>query len=57
MHLAPLAATLDAVLEGLPFSIAQELDAGAVHEQVERPIRTAIGIWTAKVFCLRHVVE
>jgi len=43
MYFAPLAAPLDAVLAGLSFPVAQELDAGAVHQQVERPIRTALG--------------
>jgi hypothetical protein len=34
MHLAPLTAALNAMLAGLPFPIAQELDAGAVHHQM-----------------------
>lgn len=38
MDLAPLAAVLNTVLAGLPFTVTEELDPGAVHEQVERPI-------------------
>jgi ribosomal protein S21 len=30
------------VLSGLPFTIAEDIDAGAVHEQIERTIRTAV---------------
>jgi hypothetical protein len=30
------------VLAGLPFAIAEEFDPGAVHQNVERPARTAI---------------
>ena len=37
------AATLSAMLAGLPVAVAEELDAGAVHEQVQRPACTAIG--------------
>ena len=36
MHLAPLASALDTVLARLPFAIAEELDADAVHQQVQR---------------------
>jgi hypothetical protein len=36
MHLAPLASALRPMLARLPFAIAQELDASAVHEQVQR---------------------
>ncbi len=43
MHLAPLAPTLNAVLARLPFAIAEELDPGAVHEQVQRAICPAVG--------------
>lgn len=52
MHLAPplgdctgqrLATARYAVLAGLPFSVAKELDAGAVHQQVQWPAGTAIG--------------
>ena len=42
MDLAPLATTLNAMLARLPLAIAQKLDPGAVHEQVERAIGTAI---------------
>jgi hypothetical protein len=30
------------MLAGLPFPVAEELDAGAVHQQVQRPVGTAI---------------
>ena len=43
MDLAPLATALHTVLPGLPLAIAEELDAGAVHQQVQRPAGTAIG--------------
>ena len=43
MHLAPLAASLNAVLADLPFPVAGELDPGAVDRQVERTIGTATG--------------
>ena len=43
MHLAPLASTLDTVLAGLPFTVAQELDPGAVHQQIQRPRSATIG--------------
>lgn len=43
MYLAPLAAPLDALLAGLPFTVAEELDAGAVHQQMQRSAGTAIG--------------
>ena len=42
MHLAPLAPALNAMLAGLPLAIAQELDASAVHQKVQRPAGTAI---------------
>lgn len=42
MNLAPLAPTLNTVLAGLPFAVAEELDAGAVHQQVQRPFGAAI---------------
>lgn len=42
MHLAPLAPPLHSMLAGLPFAIAEKLDAGTVHEQVQRPVGTAI---------------
>jgi hypothetical protein len=38
MHLAPLAAALNAMLAGLPFPVAKELDPGALHQQFQRPI-------------------
>ena len=31
------------MLSGLPFAIAEELDPAAIYQQVERPIRTAVG--------------
>lgn len=31
------------MLAGLPFAIAQKLDASAVHEQVQRPVGAPIG--------------
>jgi|GEM_PF-6539978 len=37
-----LAPPLNAVLAGLPLTIAKELDPGAVHKQVQRPIGAAI---------------
>jgi hypothetical protein len=42
MHVAPLAAALNTVLAGLPFAITEELDPGAVHEQVQGAIGTPI---------------
>ena len=30
------------MLAGLPFAVAEELDAGAVHQQVQRPFGAAI---------------
>jgi len=43
MDLAPLASPLNTVLPGLPLAIAEELDAGAIHQQIQRPASTAIG--------------
>ncbi len=31
------------MLAGLPFAVAKKLDAGAVHQQVQRPAGAAIG--------------
>jgi hypothetical protein len=42
MDLAPLASSLDTMLAGLPLAVAEDLDAGTVHQQVQRPISTAI---------------
>jgi len=42
MDLAPLASALDAVLSGLPRTIAKEFDPSAVHQQVEGAIGSAI---------------
>ena len=42
MHLAPLAPALNTVLAGLPFTVAEELDASAVNQQVQRPIGAPI---------------
>lgn len=43
MHLAPLATALRAMLARLPFAVAEELDPGAVDQQVQRAICAAIG--------------
>ncbi len=43
MHLAPLAAALNAMHARLPFAIAQELDTGAVDEQVQGAVGSPIG--------------
>ena len=43
MPFAPLAPALNAMLSGLPFAIAQKLDPGAVHQQVQRPINAPVG--------------
>src|SRR3546814_12431637 len=42
MDLAPLASALRSVLANLPFAIAEELNASAVDQQVERTVGTAI---------------
>src|SRR3546814_9548466 len=42
MDLAPLASALRPVLANLPFAIAEELNASAVDQQVERTVGTAI---------------
>jgi len=42
MDLAPLASALHSVLAGLPFAITEELDPGAVDQQVQRAICAAI---------------
>ena len=42
IHLATLTMALDAMLSVLPFAIAEKLDVGAVHEQVQRPIGTLV---------------
>jgi hypothetical protein len=38
MRLAPLATTLNAMLSGPPFAIPEELDRGAIDEQIKRAI-------------------
>lgn len=43
MHLSPLAAPLNAMLARLPFPVAKELDASAVHQKVQWSVGTAIG--------------
>jgi hypothetical protein len=43
MDLAPLVSALDAMLARLPFSITVELDACAVHKQVQGAIGALIG--------------
>lgn len=57
MHLAPLASPLNAVLAGLPLTIAKELDPGAVNKQVQRTIGAAIRDLDGQRFCRRHSVE
>jgi hypothetical protein len=42
VDLAPLASALDAMLARLPFAITGELDASAVHEQVQWSIGAPI---------------
>ncbi len=42
MDLAPLASALNAVLARLPLAIAEELDTGAVNQQVQRAIGAAV---------------
>ncbi len=42
MDLAPLASALNTVLSGLPFAVAEELDPGAVNQQVQRAIDAPI---------------
>ena len=42
MHLAPLASALHAMFARLPVAITAELDAGAVHQQVQKAICAAI---------------
>jgi hypothetical protein len=43
MYLAPLTTALNAMLADLPFAIAQELDAGAVNQQVWRTVGAPAG--------------
>ena len=43
MYFAPLASALNTMLRSLPLAIAEELDASAVHEQVQRSVSTAVG--------------
>ena len=43
MHLAPLAPALNTMLAGLSFPVAEELDPGAVHQQIQGPVGAAIG--------------
>lgn len=57
MGLSRLGALRNATLARPPLSIARKFDPDAVDEQVERPIRSAVGKnWTAEVFHLRHRV-
>ena len=42
MHPAPFTATLNTVLAGLPLAITKELDPGAVNQQVQWAIGTAV---------------
>ena len=48
MDLAPLAPAVRAMLARQPLSIAQELDPGAVHQQVQRSLRAAAGYLDGK---------
>lgn len=41
-NIALFAPTLNTVVAGLPFAVAEELDPGAVHQQVQRPNGAAI---------------
>lgn len=43
MDLSPLASALNAVLTGLPFAVAEELDPSAVHLQVQWVVDAPIG--------------
>lgn len=43
MDLAVLASAVGAVLADQPFSVAKELDPGAIHQQVQRPRCAAVG--------------
>lgn len=43
MDLTPLAPPLNTMLADLPLAISEELNAGAVHEQVQRRIGTPVG--------------
>jgi hypothetical protein len=47
---------LNTVLASLPLIIAQELDAGAVREQVQRPIGAPVEDLDRQCFCRRHKV-
>jgi hypothetical protein len=42
MYFAPLASALNTMLRSLPLAIAEELDASAVHKQVQRFVSTAV---------------
>ncbi|GAB1379907.1 hypothetical protein MASR1M49_27530 [Pararhodobacter aggregans] len=54
MDLASLTTALRTVLAGLPYTVAEDLDAGG---QVKRPADTAIGDLNLRVSCLRLRVE
>lgn len=56
MNLAPLTSTLNAMLVRLPFTVTEELDPSAVHQQVQGAIGAPIRIWTANVLYRRHKV-
>lgn len=43
MYLAPLTSALNAIVSGLPLTIAQELDPGTVHRRVQQPIGAPVG--------------
>lgn len=44
MGLAPLASARGAVPAGVPFTVARDLDAGAVHQRVQWAVSPAIGV-------------
>ena len=43
MNFSPLASALNTMLTSLPLAIAEELDACAVHEQVQQSVSTVVG--------------
>lgn len=43
MDLAPHAALRGTMFAAMPFAFSLDPDAGAIHEQVQRPLRTATG--------------
>jgi hypothetical protein len=51
--LAPNTALRAAVPAGVPLPFALDLDAGAIDQKIERPLRTTVGELTFKVFWRR----